>query len=74
MTVPKPKNPLSIRCTLADTYVEVLFKDKNVPNALISSFIVTIPATIIPITSAPCPYAFAWMRFPLTGCLWRWCL
>lgn len=48
-----------------DAYVEVLFEDKNVPNALISSFIVTIPATIIPITIAAfAAYAFAWMQFP----------
>ncbi len=49
----------------ADAYIEVLFENKNVPNALISSFIVTIPATIIPITIAAfAAYAFAWMRFP----------
>lgn len=49
----------------AEAYVEVLFEDKNVPNALISSFIVTIPATIIPITIAAfAAYAFAWMSFP----------
>jgi len=49
----------------SDAYIEVLFKNKNVPNALISSFIVTIPATIIPITIAAfAAYAFAWMRFP----------
>jgi len=48
-----------------DAYVEVLFENKNVPNALISSFIVTIPATIIPITIAAfAAYAFAWMSFP----------
>lgn len=48
-----------------DAYVEVLFEDDNVPNALISSFIVTIPATIIPITIAAfAAYAFAWMSFP----------
>ena len=46
-------------------YEEVLFENKHVPNALISSFIVTIPATIIPITIAAfAAYAFAWMRFP----------
>ncbi len=48
-----------------DAYIEVLFENKNVPNALISSFIVTIPATIIPITIAAfAAYAFAWMSFP----------
>ena len=68
-TAPKPKN---IDAFInqnpvfgTDAYVEVLFENKNVPNALISSFIVTIPATIIPITIAAfAAYAFAWMRFP----------
>ena len=49
----------------SDAYEQVLLNDKNVPNALISSFIVTIPATIIPITIAAfAAYAFAWMQFP----------
>ncbi|MGC6517183.1 MAG: carbohydrate ABC transporter permease [Candidatus Puniceispirillaceae bacterium] len=49
----------------SEAYEEVLFENKHVPNALISSFIVTIPATIIPITIAAfAAYAFAWMRFP----------
>jgi len=68
-TAPKPKkldafiNQEPVFGT--DAYVEVLFENKNVPNALISSFIVTIPATIIPITIAAfAAYAFAWMRFP----------
>ena len=48
-----------------EAYVEVLIDNENVPNALISSFIVTIPATIIPITIAAfAAYAFAWMKFP----------
>lgn len=68
-TAPKPKNldafinqdPVFGN----DAYIEVLFENKNVPNALIASFIVTIPATIIPITIAAfAAYAFAWMRFP----------
>ena len=68
-TIPKPKkldvfinqNPVFD----SEAYEEVLFKDEQVPNALISSFIVTIPATIIPITIAAfAAYAFAWMRFP----------
>lgn len=68
-TAPKPKNiDAFINQTPVfgnDAYVEVLFKNENVPNALISSFIVTIPATIIPITIAAfAAYAFAWMRFP----------
>ena len=68
-TAPKPKN-LDVFINQdpafgADAYVEVLFDNKNVPNALISSFIVTIPATIIPITIAAfAAYAFAWMQFP----------
>ena len=68
-TAPKPKN-LDVFIDQdpafgADAYIEVLFDDKNVPNALISSFIVTIPATIIPITIAAfAAYAFAWMQFP----------
>jgi alpha-glucoside transport system permease protein len=68
-TSPKPKNLdafiLQDPVFGLDAYVEVLFENKNVPNALISSFIVTIPATIIPITIAAfAAYAFAWMRFP----------
>ncbi|MDA8723022.1 carbohydrate ABC transporter permease [Planktomarina temperata] len=68
-TAPKPKN-LDVFINQdpafgADAYIEVLFDNKNVPNALISSFIVTIPATIIPITIAAfAAYAFAWMQFP----------
>lgn len=68
-TAPRPKN-LDVFIDQnpifgTDAYVEVLFENKNVPNALISSFIVTIPATIIPITIAAfAAYAFAWMRFP----------
>jgi alpha-glucoside transport system permease protein len=68
-TAPKPKK-LDVFINQdpvfgADAYIEVLFDNKNVPNALISSFIVTIPATIIPITIAAfAAYAFAWMQFP----------
>ena len=68
-TLPKPKkldafiNQDAVFGTKA--YVEVMFEDKQVPNALISSFIVTIPATIIPITIAAfAAYAFSWMQFP----------
>ncbi len=68
-TAPKPKNLDTFinqnPVFGADAYIEVLFENKNVPNALISSFIVTIPATIIPITIAAfAAYAFAWMSFP----------
>ena len=68
-TAPQPKN-LDVFINQdpafgADAYIEVLFDNKNVPNALLSSFIVTIPATIIPITIAAfAAYAFAWMQFP----------
>jgi alpha-glucoside transport system permease protein len=68
-TAPRPKNLDAFinqdPVFGADAYIEVLFDNKNVPNALISSFIVTIPATIIPITIAAfAAYAFAWMQFP----------
>ncbi len=47
-----------------NSYVQVL-TNVQVPNALISSFVVTIPATLIPIMIAAfAAYAFAWMRFP----------
>ena len=68
-TAPKPKK-LDVFITQdpvfdPQAYEEVLFDNEHVPNALISSFIVTIPATIIPITIAAfAAYAFAWMRFP----------
>ena len=68
-TAPKPKK-LDVFINQdpvfgADAYIEVLFDNKNVPNSLISSFIVTIQATIIPITIAAfAAYAFAWMQFP----------
>lgn len=40
------------------------FMDEKIPAALINSFIVTIPATIIPIfIAAFAAYAFCWMRF-----------
>ena len=49
----------------AEAYFEVLLDNKDVPNALISSFIVVVPATIIPITVAAfAAYAFSWMQFP----------
>ena len=68
-TAPKPKNLDTFinqePVFGSDAYIEVLFENENVPNALIASFIVTIPATIIPITIAAfAAYAFAWMRFP----------
>ena len=41
------------------------FQDGKVTAALVNSFIVTVPATIVPITLAAfAAYAFSWMRFP----------
>ena len=66
---PKPKN-LDVFINQdpafgAEAYFEVLLDNKDVPNALISSFIVVVPATIIPITVAAfAAYAFSWMQFP----------
>ena len=66
---PKPKN-LDVFINQdpvfgTEAYFEVLLDNKDVPNALISSFIVVVPATIIPITVAAfAAYAFSWMRFP----------
>ena len=41
------------------------FSDGRIPNALINSFIVTIPATVIPVMIAAfAAYAFSWMQFP----------
>lgn len=41
------------------------FMDNKMLSALVNSFIVTVPATIIPITIAAfAAYAFSWMRFP----------
>ena len=45
-------------------YSDVLTAD-NMLNAFMNSLVVTIPATVIPITIAAfAAYAFAWMRFP----------
>ena len=45
-------------------YADVLSAD-NMLNAFINSLVVTIPATVIPITLAAfAAYAFAWMKFP----------
>ena len=54
--------------TLAN-YTRVL-EGEGMSQAFVNSVIVTIPATIIPITIAAfAAYAFAWMRFPLRGTL-----
>ncbi len=40
------------------------FMDEKIPAALVNSFIVTVPATIVPIfIAAFAAYAFCWMRF-----------
>ena len=47
-----------------DNYVEVL-NTEGISQSFINTFVVTIPATVIPITIAAfAAYAFAWMRFP----------
>ena len=47
-----------------DNYVEVLTSE-GIGQSFLNTFVVTIPATIIPITIAAfAAYAFAWMRFP----------
>lgn len=49
---------------------EAVLGGENMANAFINSLIVSIPATIIPITIAAfAAYAFSWMRFPLRGTL-----
>ncbi|UWR23918.1 carbohydrate ABC transporter permease [Sulfitobacter sp. S190] len=41
------------------------FADGRITNSLINSFIVTIPATVIPVMIAAfAAYAFSWLRFP----------
>ena len=48
-------------------YVRVL-EGEGMGQAFVNSVIVTIPATVIPITIAAfAAYAFAWMRFPFKG-------
>lgn len=52
-----------------NNYVDVLFAD-GMANAFVNSLIVTVPATVIPITLAAfAAYAFAWMKFPFKGTL-----
>jgi alpha-glucoside transport system permease protein len=57
-------HPLQTEWTAAN-YQQVLGTE-NMANSFVNSLIVTIPATVIPITMAAfAAYAFAWMRFPL---------
>jgi alpha-glucoside transport system permease protein len=47
-----------------DNYIEVLTSE-GIGQSFLNTFVVTIPATIIPITIAAfAAYAFAWMQFP----------
>jgi alpha-glucoside transport system permease protein len=47
-----------------DNYTEVL-KSGGLGHSLFNSFMITIPATVIPVTIAAfAAYAFAWMKFP----------
>ncbi len=47
-----------------DNYVKVL-QSSNMGHSLFNSFMITIPAVVIPITIAAfAAYAFAWMKFP----------
>jgi alpha-glucoside transport system permease protein len=57
--------PLDFTQWTLQNYVNVL-NAEGMATAFINSFIVSIPATVIPITMAAfAAYAFAWMRFPL---------
>ena len=47
-----------------ENYVQVL-QSSNMGQSLFNSFMITIPATLIPVTIAAfAAYAFAWMKFP----------
>lgn len=57
-------HPFEISQWTLENYSTVLTAD-GMLNAFINSLIITIPATVIPITLAAfAAYAFAWMRFP----------
>ena len=61
-------NPFQYDWTL-DNYQTVVASDGFV-TAFLNSLVVTIPATVIPITIAAfAAYAFAWINFPLRGLL-----
>jgi alpha-glucoside transport system permease protein len=61
-------SPFTSQWTLRN--YEAVLTGENMANAFINSLIVSIPATIIPITIAAfAAYAFAWMRFPFRGTL-----
>jgi alpha-glucoside transport system permease protein len=57
-------HPFEVSQWTMANYTQVLTAD-GMANAFINSLIITIPATIIPITLAAfAAYAFAWMKFP----------
>lgn len=57
-------HPFNFTTWTLSNYTDVIFAD-GMGNAFINSLVVTIPATIIPITIAAfAAYAFAWMNFP----------
>ena len=57
-------HPFQVSQWTLENYSTVLTAD-GMLNAFINSLIITIPATVIPITLAAfAAYAFAWMRFP----------
>ena len=61
-------SPFQTQWTLMN--YEAVLGGENMANAFINSLIVSIPATIIPITIAAfAAYAFSWMRFPFRGTL-----
>ncbi len=57
-------SPLDFTQWTLQNYSEVLFTN-GMGSAFVNSLVVTVPATVIPITAAAfAAYAFAWMRFP----------
>jgi alpha-glucoside transport system permease protein len=57
-------HPFEMSQWTLENYITVLTAD-GMANAFANSLIITIPATVIPITLAAfAAYAFAWMRFP----------
>lgn len=57
-------SPLEFSQWTVQNYGEVLF-ESGMANAFLNTFIVTVPATVIPIgVAAFAAYAFSWMRFP----------
>jgi alpha-glucoside transport system permease protein len=58
-------SPLDFTQWTIQNYDSVLFGGTNFFNAFINTVVVTLPATVIPITAAAfAAYAFSWMKFP----------